>query len=229
VKPAPPACRAILLDFGGTLDADGVTWKERMRALYRAAGLDVTGTRFDGAFYAADDALVGAIPRELDLASTVHRLVAGVHRGLGLAPDDTAEAIGCRFTEDTLARARSRAPLLGALGAHRPLAVVANFYGNLDAVCAEASIRPYFAAVIDSEVAGSSKPDPRIFQTALRALGVPPGEALFVGDSLPRDMAGARAVGMPHVWLAADAASGGPCCAGDPVIRALDELAELLR
>ena len=45
----------------------------------------------------------------------------------------------------------------------------------------------------------------------------------FVGDSLPRDMAGARAVGMPHIWLSGDRA-GAACCAGDRVIRTLDDL-----
>ena len=31
----------VLFDFGGTLDADGVAWKERFHALYRAEGLDL--------------------------------------------------------------------------------------------------------------------------------------------------------------------------------------------
>jgi hypothetical protein len=32
----------LLFDFGGTLDADGVAWKERFHAHYRAEGLDMT-------------------------------------------------------------------------------------------------------------------------------------------------------------------------------------------
>lgn len=52
--------KTLLFDFGGTLDADGVAWKERFHALYRAAGLDVTSDAFAPAFYAADDQLVGA-------------------------------------------------------------------------------------------------------------------------------------------------------------------------
>ena len=35
-----PAVETLLFDFGGTLDADGVAWKERFFTLYRAEGLD---------------------------------------------------------------------------------------------------------------------------------------------------------------------------------------------
>jgi HAD superfamily hydrolase (TIGR01509 family) len=50
-------------------------------------------------------------------------------------------------------------------------------------------------AVMCTEV-GVRKPDPAIFLRALDALGVAPERALFVGDSLAVDIAGARAVGM---------------------------------
>jgi hypothetical protein len=42
-------------------------------------------------------------------------------------------------------------------------------------------------------------------------------------------MAGARATGMPHIWLAGDVVplpSG--CCPGDPVIAAIEDLRGLL-
>ena len=76
---------------------------------------------------------------------------------------------------------------------------------------------------------GWRKPDPRIFQKALEALRVRPAEAVFVGDSLPRDMVAARAVGMPHVWLAAEASQGRvSCCPGDPIVHSLKDLEGLL-
>ena len=55
------AIETLLFDFGGTLDSDGVAWKERFHALYRAEGLDMSAEAFAPAFYAADDALVGAL------------------------------------------------------------------------------------------------------------------------------------------------------------------------
>src|ERR1051326_7334050 len=46
---------ALLFDFGGTLDADGIAWKERFYAHYRAEGLDLTPEAFEAAFFAGDE------------------------------------------------------------------------------------------------------------------------------------------------------------------------------
>jgi putative hydrolase of the HAD superfamily len=76
---------------------------------------------------------------------------------------------------------------------------------------------------------GWTKPDPRIFTHALQKLGLHSGQATFVGDSLARDMAGARGIGMAHIWLAGEAAAQPrPCCPEDRTIRSLGELRGLL-
>jgi putative hydrolase of the HAD superfamily len=62
------------------------------------------------------------------------------------------------------------------------------------------------AAVFSSEV-GWRKPHPAIFERALVALGVEPGQTLFVGDTLATDVAGAAALGMhtcQALWFRAD-------------------------
>jgi len=41
--------------------------------------------------------------------------------------------------------------------------------------------------VVDSHVAGVAKPDPRIFHLLLKALAVPAGEAVYVGDMYAGD------------------------------------------
>jgi putative hydrolase of the HAD superfamily len=61
-------------------------------------------------------------------------------------------------------------------------------------------------AVFSSEV-GRRKPDSVIFERALAALGVEPGRALFVGDKVAIDIAGAQALGMhtcQALWFVAD-------------------------
>jgi putative hydrolase of the HAD superfamily len=61
-------------------------------------------------------------------------------------------------------------------------------------------------ALFSSEV-GRRKPDPAIFLRALAAVGVEPSQALFVGDTLASDIAGAAAVGMrtcQALWFRAD-------------------------
>ena len=180
---------AVLFDFGGTLDADGETWKARAFRLFRGVA-----TRL-------------ALPQA----------------------DGIAPRLAARFLDDSYARLRANAPLLERLAAVYLMGIVSNFYGNLRGVCAEVGIERHFATLVDSTAVGCRKPEAAIFHHALRELGVPPAETLFVGDSRRRDMAGARALGMPHVWLAGgDTIDEGPCCPDDEVIRSLDELEGLL-
>jgi len=54
---ASRGARVLLFDFGGTLDADGVPWKERFWRIAREEGLDVSAAEFDQAFYGATDSL----------------------------------------------------------------------------------------------------------------------------------------------------------------------------
>ncbi len=184
---------------------------------------------FDPVFYKADDALVGAVPATLPLADTVHRVFAGVSAGLGVADARLTERLAGRFVDDTRAQLAASAAVLARLAARYRLGIVSNFYGNLAAICAEAGLTPLLGVVADSTVVGAGKPDARIFRHALDALGVAPAAATFVGDSRPRDMEGARALGMRHVWLVdAGAPAAAPCCTGDPVIRDLAELENIL-
>lgn len=222
----PP--RAVLFDFGGTLDAAGLPWKERVFRLYREAGVAVAAERFDLLFYGADDALVGAVSPKLSFRETVRRLVTGVGAALH-ADDELSERLAARFVDDALATIDANTGLLARLARRYRLGIVSNFYGNLATVCQETGIRPLVSVIVDSNQVGWSKPDPRIFRCALDELGVKPEEAAFVGDSLTRDMMGARGVAMPHIWLIGEGASNAePCCPGDRVIRSLAELAGFL-
>jgi FMN phosphatase YigB (HAD superfamily) len=219
---------ALLFDFGGTLDAPGLAWRERFFRLWREEGADVSRERFDRAFYAADDALVGALPETLPLAETVGRLARGVAEGLGTDDESLAGRVAARFCEDSRKSLSESAGLLERLASRYRLAVVSNFYGNLSAVCREAGLGPFLSAAVDSAVVGCRKPDRAIFDAALAQIPAGPAESVFVGDSLERDMAGARGVGMRHVLLAGESLEGRhPCCDEDPVIRRLDELAEM--
>ncbi len=223
-----PVDAAVLFDFGGTLDADGMPWKERFHRLYGAEGLDVPAARFAPVFYACDDALVGAVPATLSLSDVVHTLSLSLARALGCDPS-VGDRVAARFLHDARAALEASGALLRRLAARYRLGIVSNFYGNLEAVCAEAGFANALGVVVDSACVGCEKPDPRIFHRATEALGVAPAAATFVGDSLARDMAGARAAGMPHVWLRGEPPlPGAPCCAGDRVMRRLSELETLL-
>ena len=60
----------------------------------------------------------------------------------------------------------------------------------------ELGLSGYFEQVVVSCEEGSEKPDPRIFQAALRRAGVAAGDCLYVGDNYYADAVGARGVGM---------------------------------
>jgi putative hydrolase of the HAD superfamily len=59
----------------------------------------------------------------------------------------------------------------------------------------------FFETVIISGDLGFGKPDRRIFELVLQQLKVAPHEAVMVGDSLNRDIAGAQAAGIATVWI----------------------------
>jgi FMN phosphatase YigB (HAD superfamily) len=217
----------LLFDFGGTLDADGIPWKERFSRLWREEVGEVAPEVFDRAFYDADDALVGALPAETELGETAGRVARGLaDRLLPNGDEGAAGRIATRFVRDSSTHLSASAVLLKRLAGRYRLGIVSNFYGNLARVCQDAALAPHLSVAIDSARIGFRKPDARIFEAALEELATPAAQALFVGDSLPRDMAGARDIGMPHVWLSAG--EGRACCEADPVIRRLSELEEIL-
>ncbi len=58
-----------------------------------------------------------------------------------------------------------------------------------------ASILGYFNQVVNSEMAGVKKPNPRIFELALQMASVTPDRSLMIGDSIEADILGAQAAG----------------------------------
>jgi 4-nitrophenyl phosphatase len=88
----------------------------------------------------------------------------------------------------------------------------------VEAVAVAAKVRPIVVG----------KPDPPLFRMALARLGLGAADAAMVGDSVPSDIRGARAVGMPTV-LYAPADGGDDPPEADLVVRSFAELAERLR
>jgi putative hydrolase of the HAD superfamily len=62
-------------------------------------------------------------------------------------------------------------------------------------------LTPYFDSILSSEATGSCKPDPAIFNAAIAHAGCRPEEALFIGDTIQQDIAGANRVGLRSVLL----------------------------
>ena len=72
---------------------------------------------------------------------------------------------------------------------------------------ADLGVAPLLDVAVFSSEIGRRKPDPAIFRHALERIAVEPEAALFVGDTLATDVAGAAALGMhtcQAVWFRAD-------------------------
>lgn len=88
------------------------------------------------------------------------------------------------------------------------------------------SLAPFFDHIQIEGEFGIGKPDARVFQHALDALGVAPADAWMVGDNLEYDIRGAQRVGIYAVWVDTPG-NGLPADAGvrpDRIIRSLSDL-----
>lgn len=116
--------------------------------------------------------------------------------------------------------------VLARLRGHgKRLVVVSNWDVSLHDVLAATGLDELLDGVVTSAEAGSTKPDPAIFATALGLAGVRPSEAVHVGDSVTADVAGARAAGVTPVLVARGDVEEVP--AGVPVIASLAGLPDL--
>lgn len=77
--------------------------------------------------------------------------------------------------------------------------------------------------VVTSEEAGIEKPTPAFFELVVRKAGCAPGEILFVGDNLQKDVLGSAAAGLRAVWVQPDAAAR----AAHPEIASVASLPEI--
>jgi putative hydrolase of the HAD superfamily len=101
------------------------------------------------------------------------------------------------------------------------LVALSNRDGDLRPLLANHGLCAFFTYTLSGGPAGVFKPDPEIFNIALRTLGVAPAATLAIGDSYDADILGAQKAGITAVLL--DPTGIFPE-AGCRTIRSLDEL-----
>jgi putative hydrolase of the HAD superfamily len=225
---AREAIRAVLLDALGTLvhmDPPGPHLRDELAA----RGLDVSEDEAAAAFraeiaYYLEHHLEG---RDAESLAALRDRCSAV-LSAALPPHDLDLA---RVREAMLASIRFRAfpdvePTLRELRERGlRLVVVSNWDCSLPHVLERAGVADLVDAVIPSAAVGADKPSPAIFEAGLRAAGCRAGEALFAGDSVERDVGGARAAGIRAVLVRRGSAEE---AVDVPVIRELGELARLI-
>lgn len=192
----PPCKQAILFDFGGTLDSNGIHWPERFYSLYREEVTSLERDQFDRAFYDSDDHLHERHTLEgLNLEETVLLQCADTANSLGISKEISIR-VAKKFALESRDSFRLHRPMLQRLSKRFGLGIVSNFYGNLQSILEREGLADLFGAVADSTVVGTIKPDPKIFAAAYEPLGVTAENCWMIGDSVARDMRGAADLGM---------------------------------
>ena len=239
--------RAILFDFGGTLDFPR-HWLDRFLTHYRATGLPLTREQLDRAFDVATRIAYrsSAQLREYRLGDLIHYLIGlqlaflRDHDGAAVASSNLdlndpgvlhnlLDRISASFIQESRTGLAQSRKMLAKLADRFRLGVVSNFYGNLDYILCEAGFDGLFATIADSGRLGIYKPDQRIYEVALAAIKVDAHDALMVGDSLDKDCAPTHRLGMRTVWLRhRDAPIPDALFEADFTITALDGLEDVI-
>ena len=82
------------------------------------------------------------------------------------------------------------------------LHIITNGFEEVQHIKLKASnLISFFDNIITSEMVNVKKPNPIIFQYALDKANVSAKESIMIGDDLPVDILGAKALGMPHIYF----------------------------
>jgi putative hydrolase of the HAD superfamily len=100
--------------------------------------------------------------------------------------------------------------------------LLTNIRRGIHETCQELGLEPYLDFIISPAEAGADKPDPAIFQLALKKAGVEASEAIYIGDQYLQDMVGARNAGIAPILI--DRFNVSPEFTGAPRILSLTEV-----
>ena len=81
------------------------------------------------------------------------------------------------------------------------LGILSNFSANLENILRQVGVHQYFSFFVVSALAGVEKPDPQIFELALRAANRTRAEVVYIGDSIFHDVEGARQAGIAAILV----------------------------
>jgi putative hydrolase of the HAD superfamily len=117
-------------------------------------------------------------------------------------------------------------PSLQALkGKNMQMGVISNIGEQIDSYIDKAGFTDYLTHRVTSFEAGCDKPQPQIFQLALKRAGVTAAETLFVGDQYELDVLGARNAGITPILIDRNGAGAAYDCI---VIKDLSQVIDYL-
>lgn len=202
--------KGIIFDYGGTLDTGGDHWSEVIWSAYQKGGIAVDKATFREAYVFAERELAKTrhiLPEHdfsdlllIKMRLELQWLSENGHFPPAQVEEKAKETAGYCY-EAAKAKVNEAKPVLDALKEKYPLVLVSNFYGNVETVLKDFGLDSYFKKIIESAVVGVRKPDPKIFELGVKALGMEAGEVLVVGDSYTKDIVPAEKCGCQVLWI----------------------------
>lgn len=229
--------KGIIFDFGGTLDTGGNHWSQVIREGWNRAGIAADVALFREAYVYGEQELERTLPilphhKLGDLLNIKIQIELGYLASSGNFPPQLIEEKASEIADYCYGVAKTNIekakPVLEELSGKYPIAIVSNFYGNLETVLAELGLQTYFKKVIDSEKVGLRKPDKKIFELGIKALDMKPEEVLVVGDSVKNDMEPAKELGCKTLLLEGKGWEDSPLENNFDSIKQLDEILKYL-
>lgn len=218
--------KGYIFDYGGTLDTGGCHWGKVIWHAYQQAGVPVSEAAFREAYVHGERTLAKnpIIKPDFTFRQTLDAKLRIEMEYLGnTAMHDVVlhqlYADVCRHTAESVR-------VLRQLKAQYPMVLVSNFYGNIATVLHEFGFDGLFSHIVESAVVGVRKPNPRIFQLGVEALGICAEEVTVVGDSIDKDIKPAHEAGCKTVWIRGEQWTDDPVDErqADRVIDCLSEL-----
>lgn len=122
----------------------------------------------------------------------------------GIKDEQLAHDFGNAFVRDSPLKPHlipGAMDVLESLSAGYMLHIITNGFAEAqEKKIRNAGIGHFFKYVINSEMAGFNKPDPRIFDYALNLAGAAKSESIMVGDHLEADILGAKRAGIDQIY-----------------------------
>ena len=191
----------IIFDFGGTLDGNGIHWRDRFFYLIKKQIPALTWEQFEYADHRSiADFVADERTKSRTLRQSAETILSGINHYLPIGIIDLALTTEqfCQPAEEFLKRNRD---FLEKLASSYRLGVISNNFGNTQGWCDEYELTPLLDTVIDSTVVGIEKPDPKIFYLALDEMGISSKNSVYVGDTFRDDVVGSNQAGMFSAWL----------------------------
>lgn len=204
--------KAVILDFIGTLtNLKNYSWKVSEMKLYRAvvnAGFRVDSEAFLKAYKQAHEKYrIIRHQKLIEVTNAVWVSEALTNLGFKTSPEDkrVKTAVNVFFQDylNSLELRRCAKRMLKNTAMDYKLGLISNFTHApvIYAALRRLDINEFFNAVLVSEEVGWRKPHAKIFEEALKRLGVTAKETVYVGDSPLEDIKGASLVGIKTVFV----------------------------